>query len=85
MIKAPEQVRTHWQRVTKMLAFLLIPQEHWDKVWGPKPLKHLNVAPRCALGSAVFKRRTKVDGILPNDAAIFRLVVAQQLEQKEGR
>ena len=47
------------------------------------PLERLNVAPRGALGSAVIKRRTRVVGIFPNDAAITRLVGALLLEQQE--
>ena len=92
-IQAPDQVRAHWQRVTEMLAkqfptavpvmeaarddvlaFLHFPQEHWRKIWSTNPLERLNKE---------IKRRTRVVGIFPNDAAIMRLVGAQLLEQQE--
>ena len=82
VIQAPDQVRAHWQWVTEMsrkqfptaapimeaarddvLAFLHFPQEHWRKVWSTNPLERLNKE---------IKRRTKVVGIFPNDAAITR-------------
>ncbi len=93
MIQAPDQVCAHWQRVSEMLrkqfptavpimkgarddvlAFLHFPQEHWRKIWSTNPLERLNKEP---------KRRTRVVGIFPNDAAITRLVGSQLLEQQE--
>ena len=93
VIQAPDQVRAHWQRVTAMLrkqfptavlvmdaarddvlAFLHFPQEHWRKIWSTNPLERLNKE---------IKRRTRVVGIFPNDAAITRLVGAVLLEQHE--
>jgi len=67
-----------------VLAFFHFPQEHWRKSWSTNPLERLNVAPIGALGSAVIKRRTNVVGIIPNDAAIVRLVGSQLQEQQEG-
>ena len=94
VIQAPEQVRSHWQRVTEMLrkqfptavpvmdaarddvlAFLHLPQEHWRNIWSINPLEGLNKE---------IKGRTNVVGIIPNDAAIVRLVDSQLLEQQEG-
>jgi len=66
-----------------VLGFLHVPQEHWRKIWSTNLLERLNVAPIGALGSAVIKRHTNVVGILPNDAAITRLVGSQLLEQQE--
>ena len=93
VIQAPEQVRSHWQRVTEMLrkqfptavpvmdaarddvlAFLHLPQEHWRNIWSINPLEGLNKE---------IKGRTNVVGIIPNDAAIVRLVDSQLLEQQE--
>ena len=53
-------------------------------MWSNYPLERLNVAPRSALASAVIKRRTNVDRIIPNDAAIVELVGCQRLERKEA-
>ena len=66
-----------------VLAFLRFPQEHWRKIWSTNPLERLNVAPIGSLGSAVIKRRTNVVGIVPNDAAITRLVGSQLQEHQE--
>jgi transposase-like protein len=63
-----------------VLAFRTFPAEHWRKIWSPNPLERLNKE---------IKRRTRVVGIFPNDAAIIRLVGAllleRQEEQQEGR
>jgi putative transposase len=66
-----------------VLAFLRFPKEHWRKIWSTNPLERLNVAPIGSLGSAVIKRRTNVVGIVPNDAAITRLVGSQLQEHQE--
>ena len=57
--------------------------EHWRKIWCTNPLERLNVAPVGAFGSAVIKRRTRVVGIFPDDAAIIRLVGTLLLLQQE--
>jgi hypothetical protein len=62
-----------------------IPQVIWLKLWSNKLLDRVNVAPRGALDSAMFKRRTRVVGIFPNDPAIIRLIGAMLLEQHEHR
>jgi putative transposase len=66
-----------------VLAFRHFPKDHWRKIWSTNLLERINVAQRGALGSAVIKRRTRVVGIFPNDAAITRLVGAVLLEQHE--
>ena len=57
-----------------MLALRAFPPEHWRKSWSANPLERLNKA---------IKRRTRVVGIFPTDAAIIRLVGALLLEQQE--
>ncbi len=63
-----------------VLAFRHFPQPHWRKIWSINLLERLNEE---------VKRRTRVVGIFPNDAAITRLVgaVLEQYEhwQLEGR
>jgi putative transposase len=56
-----------------VLAFRHFPQPHWKKIWSTNLLEWVNEEP---------KRRTRVVGIFPNDAAITRLV-AVLLEQHE--
>ena len=43
-----------------LLAFTTFPQAHWRKIWSTNPLERLN---------GEIKRRTRVVGIFPNDAA----------------
>ena len=57
-----------------VLAFRHLPDQHWRKVWSTNLLERVNEE---------IKRRTRVVGIFPNDAAITRLVGAVLLEQDE--
>ena len=57
-----------------VLAFRHYPPQHWKKIWSTNLLERVNEE---------IKRRTRVFGIFPNDAAIERLVGAVLLEQDE--
>jgi putative transposase len=57
-----------------LCAFATFPQAHWAKVWSNNPVERVN---------AEIKRRTRVVGIFPNDAAVLRLITAVCLEQHD--
>jgi putative transposase len=59
-----------------MVAFRHFPKDHWRKIWSTNLFERVNEE---------SKPRTRVVGIIPNDAAITRLVGAVLLEKHEHR
>ena len=58
----------------ELTAFASFPPGHWTKIWSTNPLERVN---------AEIKRRTRVVGIFPNDAAALRLITAVCVEQHD--
>jgi putative transposase len=58
----------------EVLAYMDFPKAHWLQIHSTNPLERLN---------AEIKRRTKVVGIFPNEAAIVRLIGAMLEEQSD--
>jgi transposase-like protein len=77
-----DKLRGHFAKLSALmdtaeddvLAFMAFPKEHWPQLASTGPLERLNKE---------IKRRANVVGIVPNDAAIIRLVGALLAEQSD--
>ena len=57
-----------------LIAFYLLPSEHWSKLRSTNPLERVNKE---------IGRRSDVVGIFPNDASVIRLAGALLSEQND--
>jgi putative transposase len=58
----------------EVLAFAAFPRAHWRKTWSTNPIERIDKE---------IKRRSRVVGIFPNNAAVIRLVGAILLDMHD--
>jgi putative transposase len=71
---APKVCRLLEDAEEDLIAFYLLPQEHWTKLRSTNPLERVNKE---------IGRRSDVVGIFPNDASVIRLAGALLSEQND--
>ena len=67
-LSVPQDRSIDGRREGPILAFDAFPRAHWRKIWSTNPLERLN--------KESFKRRSRVVGIFPNEAAVILVVGA---------
>ena len=80
--KARDEFAARWPKTgplmdtakAEVLAFAAFPRAHWRKIWSTNPIERINKE---------IKRRSRVVGIFPNNAAIIRLVGAILLDMHD--
>jgi putative transposase len=71
---APKVCRLLEEAEEDLIAFYLLPQQHWTKLRSTNPLERVNKE---------IGRRSDVVGIFPNDASVIRLAGALLSEQND--
>ncbi|HZF58734.1 MAG TPA: transposase [Rubrobacter sp.] len=80
--KARDEFAARWPKTgplmdiakAEVLAFAAFPRAHWRKTWSTNPIERIDKE---------IKRRSRVDGIFPNNAAVIRLVGAILLDMHD--